>query len=158
MELSSQQISLLKTDINNDVSLSGLVNNDDNYLFIAQQYSLESNPRFWVWRTNVPTNEIMNNGFIWSTVDSMTVGKARIWEWMKEIGYINPSKVNIRQGLGDAFGVGSAMANAITPHLSRPANRVEALFSTGTGTSGSPGTMTFEGDLNYQDVRKARES
>lgn len=156
MALSPQQLSLLKTDINNDPALSGLPNTQDDNLFIAQQYALEKSPKFWVWRTNVSTEEIMNNGFVWSTVDGMTVGKARIWEWMKDIGYINPSKVNIRQGLGDAFGFGSAMANAITPHLSRGANRAEALFATGVGTSGTPGTMTFEGTITYLDVQSAR--
>jgi hypothetical protein len=98
----------------------------------------------------------MANGFVWTAVDQLTVGKARIWDWMSRLGTINPSKPNIRQGLSEAFGANSAMATGILPHLKRPATRAEKLFANGTGSDASPATLTFFGNLTYQDVLAAR--
>jgi hypothetical protein len=34
-----------------------------------------------VWRTSVTQDEIMLNGFDWTRVDNLGVGKARAWTW-----------------------------------------------------------------------------
>ena len=102
---------------------------------------------FVVWRTNATVRSIVENGFTWTAIDSLTVGKARIWDWMtRSYGgmggepTINPSKTNVRQGLQDCFG--STQPN-ITPHLKRPATKGEAVFATGDGTTASPGLLVF---------------
>lgn len=110
---------------------------------------------FVVWKTSVPVREIMENGFVWTSVDALTVAKARIWEWMTRYDTINPSKPNIRQGVQDCFGAGSAMVTAILPHCKRFARRVEALFTTGTGTDAVPGLLVFEGAVTLDEVSKA---
>lgn len=107
---------------------------------------------FVVWRTSVGVDEIMNNGFVWTAVDGLTAGKARIWDWMTRLGTINPSKQNIRQGLSDCFGANSAMATAITPHLKRFALRGEKLFVTGVGTDATPGQLVYEGVIDHDDL------
>jgi len=150
------QLAALKADINADAALASLPMNSDGAFAIAAAYNLDAVPDFIVWRTSVSTDEIMNNGFVWTAVDSMTVGKARIWDWMSRLGSINPSKANIRQGLVDAFGAGTAMANGILPHLKRKASRGEKLFASGTGSDAQPGTMAFEGAISFQDVEAAR--
>lgn len=156
--LTSQQMAALKADILLDPALAAEPMNSDGAFAIALAYNLPASPAFTVWRTSVQASEIMSNGFVWTAVDSLTAGKARIWDWMTRYGSINPSKANVRQGMVDAFGAGSAMANGITPHLKRLATRAERLFATGNGTDGSPGTMEFEGTLSYQDVEAARNS
>lgn len=156
--LTTQQFQALKADILADPVLAAKPNNSDGAFDIAVDYNLPASPQFVVWRTNVPASEIMSNGFVWTAVDALTVGKARIWDWMTRYGSINPSKANVRQGLSDCFGAGSAMQTAIAPHLKRDATRAERLFATGTGTTGSPGTLVFEGALSYQDVEAARAS
>lgn len=107
---------------------------------------------FIVWRTSVGVDEIMNNGFVWTAVDGLTVGKARIWDWMTRPGSINPSKANVRQGLADCFGATSAMATAITPHLKRFAMRGEKLFVTGAGTDLAPGQLIYEGPITHDEI------
>lgn len=156
MTLSQAQLEVLKADILADPVLAAKPMTADGHFEIAQWYNLAASPAFVVWKTSVPVDEIMNNGFVWSAVDGLTAGKARIWDWMTKLGTINPSKANVRQGLVDAFGAGSAMANGITPHLKRSATRAEKLFATGTGSDASPATMIFEGGLSYQDVERAR--
>jgi len=155
--LTNTQLQILANDILLDPVLSSLPLTPDSAFAIAEAYNQESNPTYVVWKTAVGIDEIMNNGFVWTAVDGLTNGKARIWEWMTRLGTINPSKANIRQGLQDAFGAGSAMSNAIAPHLKRSASRVERLFATGTGTTQSPGTLVFEGRITYQDIQEARD-
>lgn len=156
--MTPQQLATLKADILADPALASQPMNSDGAFAIALAYNLPASPAFVVWRTDVPATEIMANGFVWTAVDSLTVGKARIWDWMTRYGSINPSKANVRQGLLDCFGAGSAMATAIQPHLKRPATRFERLFATGTGSDAQPGTMVLEGSVSYQDVQTARES
>lgn len=156
MALTPAQLTALAADITADPTLSAKPNNSDGAFDIAAAYNLPASPSFVVWRTSVTTDEIMNNGFVWTVVDGLTAGKARIWDWMTRLGTINPAKANIRQGLTDAFGSGTAMATAITPHLKRNATRAEKLFASGTGSDASPATMTFEGNLSYFDVLQAR--
>lgn len=156
MELTSEQLLTLKNYINSVPEWAALPNTPDDAFFIAAALNKPGNPTVTVWRTYVTAEEIMANGFVWTAVDSMTNGKARIWDWMTRFGGFNPSKTNIRQGLQDAFGAGTAMANGILPHLKRFATICESLYSTGTGTDANPGTLTVEGNVTYQQVQTAR--
>lgn len=157
--LSTTQQQALKADINADPVLSAIPNTYDGAYDMAAKYNLAADPAFVVWRTNVPIDEIMRNGMDWARVDNLTVGKARIWEWMSRLGYFDASKVNIRAGI-DAAWVGTAADLAVRAviytHCKRNATRVEKLFATGTGTDAAPATMTVEGTINYADVYAAR--
>ena len=153
MSLTEAQLATLKADILADPVLAAKPMNSDGAFAIADAYNALAVPAFVVWRTSVPVEEIVNNGFIWTAVDSLTAGKARIWDWMRESGAINPSKANVRQGLQDAFG--NSQPN-IAQHLKRGATRIERLFATGTGTTAAPGTMVVEGPIHYQEIEQAR--
>lgn len=156
MALTSEQLATLKAAILADPVLAALPNTPDNNFTIAAAFNLPASPEFIVWRTSVEVASIMSNGFIWTVVDGLTAGKARIWDWMTRLGSINPSKPNIRQGIADCWGAGSAQVTAILPHCKRPASRAEALFATGTGSDATPGTMGWEGALSYDDIGTAR--
>jgi len=129
--------------------------NSDTAFFIAEELNKEVNPSYTVWRTAVPVDEIMRNGLDWTRVDNLTVGKARIWDWMTRLDTLNPSKVNIRAGI-DATWVGTAADLAVRAvvytHCKRKASVVEKLFATGTGTDLSPATMGYEGPMPYQEI------
>jgi hypothetical protein len=123
-------------------------------------------PTFYVWRSSLDINEIMSNGFDWTRVDNMTVGEARIWQFMTQLGTINPSRANVRAGVNEAF-KGTAQDNAtrlsIFGHCQRPATRFERVFATGAGTTSDdigtgPGTMVLEGPVTYQIIDLARDS
>jgi len=154
--LTIEQLQILKATIDADPVLAAHPLTPDGAWEIAEAFNAPSSPSFTVWKTFIEAEEIMSNGFVWTAVDALSVGKARIWDWMTRYGSINPSKVNVRQGLADCFGAGSPMANVILPQCKRIATKAEALFATGTGSDASPGNMTFEGVLTYREVQQAR--
>jgi hypothetical protein len=67
---------------------------------------------------------------------------------------------NLRAGVAAIF-TGSAQQNAQQAHCiavgRRRSNRGEKLLAAGTGSTASPGTMTFEGQLSSSDIQEARE-
>lgn len=152
--LTTEQIPVFKAFVEADPVLNLIPHSYDGAYALAEALKANASPDFIVWRTSVAAEEIMSNGFIWTAVDALTAGKARIWDWMTRYGTINPSKLNVRQGMADAFGAASAMATGIMPHLKRNANILEKLFATGTGTTASPATMTIEGSLSYQEIHQ----
>jgi hypothetical protein len=111
---------------------------------------------FIVWRTAVTQDEIMQNGFDWTRVDNLSLGKARIWEWLfdNQATTINPSKPNVRAGIDQCW-VGTAadlaVRAAVYVHCKRAATQAEKMLATGTGTDASPGLRTFEGEISDLD-------
>jgi hypothetical protein len=122
-------------------------------------------PAYKVYRTAVPMAEIMLNGFDWTRVDNLSVGKARIWEWMTGADTlnqaINPSKTNIRAGI-NAVWVGTAadlaVRAAVYLHCQRDASVAEKLLKVaGNGTAADangegPATLGFDGQLTNDEV------
>lgn len=161
--LTSAQLLALKAAIAADPVLSAKPNTADGAFDIAAAMNLAAAPDFFVWRTAVPVDEIMQNGFDWTRVDNLTVGKARIWDWMMRTGTLNPSRANVRAGINATFNVAADQATRLAAftHCQRLATRAEKLFATGAGTTTTdlgvgPALMTFEGALGYQEVETAR--
>lgn len=123
----------------------------------ADLLNMPADPAFTVWKTNVTSQEIMQNGFNWTRVDNLSVGKARVWEWMFQFGSIDPSKANIRAGI-EAVWVGTQadldVRAAVYAHCKRLASVAERMFATGTGSDASPATMGTgqEGEVTLQNV------
>lgn len=163
MPLTPQQLATLKADILADPALAGQPNNSDGHFAIRAAYLQVVSPTFYVWRSAVTTAKIMQNGFDWTRVDNLTVGKARIWEWMVQTTTLNPSQANVRAGILAVFGTAGdlGMRNAIFGHCQRAANRGEKLFASGAGTSTTdqgvgPATMAVEGAFTLDDIEAAR--
>lgn len=158
--LTDSQYAGLRADMESRPELANaLVTGDD--VFVANFYNVLASPDYIVWRTDVSQDEIMQNGFDWVQVDNLSVGAARIWEWLfdNESNTINASKANVRAGIDECWkGTAAKLAvrNAVYLHLKRKANLIEKLFATGTGSDASPAVMGFEGELNYTDASKAR--
>ena len=159
MALTPEQLAALKADIAADPVLSVLPNTLSAATDIADIYNALASPEFVVWKTSVNPDDIMRNGMDWTRVDNLSVGKARIWDWMTKLGTFDASKPNIRSGI-DASWVGTAQDLAVRAmvytHCKRAAARIEKLYATGTGTIESPATMTFEGGIGQGDVYSAR--
>ena len=157
MLLTTAQATTLNNFITSDSVFSQYPHTVDGAYDIAIALGNIYSPDFYVWRTSVSQDEIMQNGFDWTQVDNLTVGKARIWDWMFNSSNksINPSKLNIRAGI-DAAWVGTAAMLAVRAiiytHCYRKANILEKLFATGTGTTASPATLVIEGGINYQEI------
>jgi hypothetical protein len=154
--MTPQQQATLKAALLADTALAQYIIDYRDDL-IRDYYNAPSSPAFIVWRTSVTQDEIMQNGFDWVQVDNLTVGKARIWEWLFDNGStsINPSKANVRAGIDEAWKGTAAMLAvraAVYVHCKRTASRVERIFATGTGSDAVPGLLTFEGEISTGDV------
>jgi hypothetical protein len=127
---------------------------------VAEWYNRAASPACTVWKSSVTQDEIMQNGFDWVQVDNLSVGKARIWEWLfdNQSTAINPSKANVRSGIDEAWKGTSAMLavrTAIYVHTKRNTTKAEKLFATGLCTDASPSTLVFEGGITDYDVSAA---
>lgn len=158
--LTTVQLQALKAAILADPALAALPMTSGAAAMIAEVMNEPASPTYVVWRTDVPLEEIMRNGMDWTRVDNLSVGKARIWDWLSRLGTINASQANVRAGIEAAW-VGAqadlAVRAAVFGHCKRGATRAEKLLASGTGSDASPGTMTFEGALTSEDVQAARE-
>lgn len=121
---------------------------------LARLYNADST--FVVWRTAVSPQEY-REAIVWTAVDGLTTGKARIWEWITQgmTAPIDATKTNIRQGIADAWGANSATGLALQAAAKRPASKAEKLYVTGNGTTANPGLLTWEGPLSVNDVSRA---
>jgi hypothetical protein len=161
MDLTPAQLQAIKVDIAANPDLAAFPNNSDGNFALAAAYNTTVQA-FIVWKSSVTQDEVMLNGFDWARVDNLSVGKARIWEWLfkNAAGAINPSKTNIRAGI-DACWTGTAadlaVRAAVYVHCKRAATRIEKLFATGTGTDATPATMAVEGDITPNQVQEARD-
>jgi hypothetical protein len=159
--MTPQQLATLKAYIDSVPAWAALPQNSDTAYFIAGELNKTAAPTFTVWKTSVTQDEIMQNGFDWTRVDNLGLGKARIWEWMfdNQSTSINPAKLNVRAGI-DAVWVGTAadiaVRAAVYVHCKRPATVFEKVFATGTGTEASPATMALESPVAYSWVEAAR--
>jgi hypothetical protein len=156
MNLTQTQLSTLKAAILASVDPSIIAARDPvNEPELARLYNLPTT--FIAWKTKVTEDEIMQNGFDWTQVDNQTVGKARIWDWMfrNTDKSINPSKVNVRAGIDEAWkGTAPMLAvrAAVYVHCKRVATEAEKVFATGTGTDAVPGLFDWQGTLTVQNM------
>lgn len=158
--LTPAQLVTLKAAIAADSALSVIPQTPDGAFAVKNALNLAAVPAFIVWKSRVTQDEIMQNGFDWTRVDNLSVGPARVWEWMfaNADRSINPSKVNVRAGIEAVWkGVAADLAvrAAVYVHCKRSATRAEKLFATGEGTTAVPATMVFEGALGYLDILDA---
>ncbi|MBL0307657.1 MAG: hypothetical protein IPQ25_17005 [Chitinophagaceae bacterium] len=153
MSLTPDQITTLRADILADPALVQYAADARPNMIVAA-YNSAAVPAFRVWRSDVKPNEIATV-FVWTEIDALAAGKARIWEWMRLALVLNCGIANIRKGLNDAFSAATATKAAVLAVIKRDATRAEELFATGTGSDGSPGTMTFVGNVTDMDVELA---
>lgn len=165
--LTTEQRATLKTFVLAQGELSQLVT-DKVYSAIADWLNTKDVSNYTVWKTAVYQDEIMQNGFDWAQVDNLTVGKARIWEWMfdNQGNSINPSKLNVRAGIDETWKGTTAMLAVraqVYTHCKRLATRVEKLFASGVGSDASPATLGIgtdgyiQGEISTAEVQFAME-
>lgn len=155
MTLTPAQKAIVLADIQNDPTFNQLYI-DSVFTEIADYYNTVADPAYIVWKTSVTRKEILQNGFDWTRLDNLSVGKARVWTEIFVDGTINPSKPNVRTGI-DSVWVGTAqdlaVRAAVYGHCKRSATRIEKLLATGSGTDASPSTMAHESPIFYFDIQ-----
>jgi len=95
----------------------------------------------------------------WTTYKNQSATEQNAWTQMFMGDRANFAQANLRAGIAAIF-TGSAQANAQRDHClamgRRKATIAEKLFSSGTGSSTTPATMGFEGNLTFGQVGQAR--
>jgi len=159
--LTQAQQATLKTYIEASPTWMAYTHNSDGAFQIADD--LKADSTFVVWRTNVSENEITGDtsgeatNWDWTVYNGLTAGEQGGYERMFRDGIVDASKPNVRQGFVDIFNGPSGLdqRSHMAAISKRSANLLEELFATGTGTTGSPGTMTVEGSINYRAIQEA---
>lgn len=87
---------------------------------------------------------------VWIQIDPVTVGKARIWEWISKLGTLDAQSANIRQGLSNAFFFRHVKPNS--PDRTRQANSNPGrkVLSSGACTTANPSITTFVGSVDLR--------
>lgn len=157
MPLTPAQQLIVKNFVEADATLNQIPHTSDGAFELASLLSLPFAQSWIVWKSKVTQDEITQNGFAWVEVDNLVIGKARIWEWMflNATRSINPSKPNVRAGIIECWSGNAARVAVqvvVLGHCKRPANIIEKILSTGTGSDASPATMSFEGSVGYSDI------
>lgn len=157
--LTAEQFNVLKAVIIVQPELQSALANGADYVIQGWCNSI-ANPSFTVWKTTVTDEEIVvDTAFNWTRVDNLSVGKARIWDWLFRFGSVDASSTNVRAGI-DAVWVGTAadlaVRAAVYSHCKRFATNAEKILATGTGSDAVPGVLTYEGliDLNTAGLFK----
>lgn len=184
--LTAAQKTTLKTFINGDVNISGQPANSDGAFFIAAYLNAAASPSFFVYRTNIPVQEIYDQ-ITWANL-TPTDAPDGTQTWLNRAMHcqgkqfnvqiilqgqatINGAKSNVRAGLQDALTNVPSGASGVTVSagwvsvrdnaLARLATKFEKVFAT-TGGNGSTAAlaavMAVEGPISYQDVQDAREN
>lgn len=176
MMLTTQQQNTLKTFIQADPTLNAFAPGADNAWAIADLLAVNANPAFQVWQSNTPASDIYDavqwaaftpsdapdGTTLWANRSLACQGKQfNLQTLLSGRETISTGKANIRAGLQDALtgipsGTNGAQSvggwPAVKLAIQRPANVLEKLFATGTGTSVNPATLVVEGRLYYQDI------
>lgn len=159
--MTTAQLATLKAAILADPVLAAKPLNSDGAFDIAAAMNAPASPAFTVWKTNVSINEV-GKAFNGTELAGLTTGNQTRLQTLAQYlaGGVNPSNVGNRQFFDDVFsGAGGTNTRANLLALwKRTATRAEKLFATGTGSDAVPATLTFEGQLSYQDVEAARNS
>ena len=155
VELRQAFAAALRAETDPDLAAAVVARNDT---FVAAWCNVPST--FIAWRSRVLQDEIMQNGFDWVRVDNLSVGKARIWEWLFDNATrsIDARKDNVRAGIAECWkgtAADIAVRDAVLGHCKRTATRAEKMFATGTGTDASPGTLAWEGQIDTTDVGRS---
>lgn len=167
-ELTPAQYTALKADILADSALAALAV-AGNYDSIAQAYNVAPAQACTAWRTEVMKHEITTQSgpggtaFNWSGTGGYISRSQGERDAFKEIfnstGSINPSLPNVQAAFADIFSGTGAGAVANRTHFNamsrRPTTRAEKLFATGECSDATPATLSFEGSLEWPDVRQA---
>jgi hypothetical protein len=152
-QLSAQQIATLKTTCNSAPACVTLANAADD-IALAAWFNAADEAGCIVWRPDVPISEA-NAAMVWTEIDALAVGKARIWEWMRLVNVLDFRLPGIRQGINDAF-AGTTTRTQVTQTGKRVASRVEKALASGACTNVSPSFMTWFGPISYADASQIR--
>ena len=151
--MNTAQITALKAIAAADATAAGYMAAADD---IALAAWFNAQTAFVVWRTAMSTQLSRSAIILGATqLDALTVGKRDSLLWLCS-ETLNPSDANVRAAIDDLCGTQTTLKAALQSAQKRTATRAEQALATGTGTTASPGTLTYEGMLSYGDASLVR--
>lgn len=161
MALTSAQLTTFKAAIlaNTDpVVVQALL--DGNAGVIAAWYNGDSD--FWVFKASVSTEDIAKGGIKYSEYETaLGAAERSTFDLIIRNGTIDPRDENVREGLFAVcfkFNKAPETTTRLLALIRRLANHAEKLFATGLGTTASPGSAVFEGNVSVVDISQALQS
>jgi hypothetical protein len=171
MNLTLAQLQTIKSAIASTPAMASQPNNPDGNTAIAALANALASPDFWVWKSRVTKDELVNSTsvdnttFNWTGTGYMTRSQGERDTFLALFdrdGAVNPSLATVRAAFSAIFTGATAPAPANLTHLATVARRkatvLEKLFAVGTGSTASPATMAVEGVIAHQDIESARNS
>lgn len=141
------QMDVLKAAAIAEPSISAAVSSGNDNA-VAAWFNELASPAYVVWKTSITARE-MHAAYVWAEMDNLSQAKFNQLTLMLQPGAIDPSVPNIRQGITDVFAGAQLAATraALVALAKRDATNAEKLLASGTGSSGSPGTMACSGPV-----------
>jgi hypothetical protein len=166
--LTEADYATLKTDITvtHVGEFQGALDSAD-FAAIAAAYNAQATPTFWVWRTLLTEKEIYEarspdaTTWDWATYKGQPAQDRDAWARMMAPGAVNPSLAQTRAGWASIFGLQGPSGAQVSYLLSlarRLALRAEVLFvvaASGDGSTTTPSTVTWEGQLTARQIYHA---
>lgn len=159
MPLTPDQNTVLKTHIEastDPIIVQALI--DGTMVVIADWYNGQASPDYFCWRSSMTVSEIREL-IDWDEVVSQNTNTLLSFQILTSAESVNPDNASVRQAFASIFsGLGGANSRtALSNAAKRLATEAEKLFaiSSGDGSSTTPDSFGFEGDLRHVDVSLA---
>lgn len=153
MLTNAQYLTLKAAALADGTASTYITNADDRAL--ADWFNTDQSA-FYVWRSTLTPDRSRSAIVQGATqLDSLAAGKRDSLLWLVSES-INPSDANVRQAIDDLCGTQNTLKGALQAALKRTATRAEKILATGTGTSGSPATLSYEGYLSAGEASTVR--
>ena len=149
------QASTLKAFALADQTASALMA-DGNDMALAEWFTT-TEAAYIVWKSDLRPDTVPQV-FVWTEIDALTNGKARIWEWMRLMLTLDCRIANIRKGLNDAFTGATATKAAVLAFIKRSATHAEKACASGVGSDASPAILDFVGSVSSNDCITIRNA
>lgn len=159
--LSTTQYATLKAHALTVPAMVTAISNGDD---VAIRDYFNSPGTLYGWRTNITPTEY-REALVWTEIDALSVGRARIWDWvtMGQTESIDAGKVNIRNGIANAFAGAQASGTrnallAIASAIMTIAEEQLVVVDGSAGTQADAKTKTFSGLITTQQASLIRVS
>lgn len=151
--MQSSQYSAFATALQNDAGAAAF-RTSGNDTGLASYCNALASPAFIVWRKSISRKEIYD-AVVWSEMLVLTSAQRDTFALMMTDATLSPSSANIRTAFAAIFASANTTLANLTAAAKRQATVAEKMLATGTGTNGSPATLTFEGAVTTDDIQKS---
>lgn len=154
--MTPNQLTTLKAAIlaETDATFVEARNNGDTGA-MAAFFNVTAAPAFYVWRSNYTAEQIASAIDAGVTqMDSLTASKRETLLWWAGRGH-DMRMAASQAAIDDLTGSQQTLKAALRNGAMRAVTRGERLFASGTGSTASPGSTTFEGVISPNDVVEA---